>query len=61
MTARQQRRLEQKLARKAAQRALKAESSSVNQPTTSQAKLEANRANAQLSTGPVSQEGKATV
>src|SRR5579875_3616654 len=56
MTPRQQRRLEQKLARKAAKRALKTEASPI-----SDAKLAANQANAQLSTGPVSDQGKAIV
>ena len=55
MTTRQQRPLEEKLARKAAKRALKAE------VPISQLKLDANRANAQFSTGPVTEQGKATV
>jgi len=54
MTPRQQRRLEQKLARKAAKRALK-------MGAISEAKLAANQANAQHSTGPVSDQGKAIV
>jgi len=63
MTARQQRRLEQKLARKAAKRAQGDGCSSyVPEPAPiSDAKLAANRANAQLSTGAVSQTGKAIV
>ena len=56
MTPRQQRRLDQKLARKAAKRALKTEASPI-----SEAKIAANQANAQLSTGPISDEGKAIV
>jgi hypothetical protein len=78
MTPRQQRRLEQKLARKAAKQAFKAEPTeiletepAIAQPITtdqtpepraiSQAKLNANRANAQLSTGAVTEAGKAIV
>jgi hypothetical protein len=77
MTARQQRRLEQKLARKAAKRALKPaplaaslttadpieplQAQVVATPAVSQAKLDANRVNAQASTGPVTPEGKAVV
>ena len=75
MTARQQRRLEQKLARKAQKHAQRhqAEISCPSQPTQSQersdwcttpiseAKLAANRANAQLSTGATTQSGKAIV
>ena len=65
MTPRQERRLEQKLARKAAKRAqangcpsCAPEQSPV---TISEAKLAANRENAQLSTGAVTQSGKAIV
>ena len=83
MTTRQQRRLEQKLARKAARRAITAECGMITSPTepanapsiatdntpdprfsaapVSQAKLAANRSNAQFSTGAVTQEGKAIV
>jgi hypothetical protein len=65
MTPRQQRRLEQKLARKAVK---KEQNRASQQPEVlppphpiSQAKLFANRANAQLSTGAVTPEGKAIV
>jgi hypothetical protein len=84
MTARQQRRLEQKLAQKAARRAITAECGMISNPIepanapsvatdskpepllnsaapVSQAKLAANRSNAQFSTGAVTQEGKAKV
>ncbi|MBV8895372.1 MAG: hypothetical protein JO051_02595 [Acidobacteriaceae bacterium] len=63
MTPRQQRRLEQKLARKAAKRS-QADGcpSCAPEPTPiSQAKLAANRENAQLSTGATSESGKAIV
>ena len=70
MTARQQRRLEHKLARRAAKkersRALArhnghALARAQSDHEISQAKLFANRANAQLSTGPTSSTGKQTV
>jgi len=62
MTARQQRRFEQKLARKAAKRALKAEPASAQSPNpVSDAKLAANRANAQFSTGAITEAGKAVL
>jgi hypothetical protein len=67
MTPRQQRRLEQKLARKAAKQALKAEASesAVEMPTSepglSEKRLAANRSNAQLSSGPVTEIGKQIV
>ncbi|MBV8895553.1 MAG: hypothetical protein JO051_03500 [Acidobacteriaceae bacterium] len=59
MTARQQRRLEQKLARKAAKRS-QADGCLSSTPI-SEAKLAANRENAQLSTGAVTESGKAIV
>ncbi|MBV8895547.1 MAG: hypothetical protein JO051_03470 [Acidobacteriaceae bacterium] len=59
MTPRQQRRLEQKLARKAAKRS-QADGCPSWAPI-SEAKLAANRENAQLSTGATSLAGKATV
>ena len=67
MTARQLRRAkehkERKLARKAALAADAATSAAVQNPPpvspSSQARLEANRANARLSTGPTTEEGKA--
>jgi hypothetical protein len=65
MTARQQRRLEQKRARKAAK---KGQNCTPEQPQVlppahpiSHAKLLANRANAQLSTGAITTVGKQTV
>ncbi|HEX4748414.1 MAG TPA: hypothetical protein VH302_02630 [Bryobacteraceae bacterium] len=69
MTARQQRRLEQKVARKTEKKASKAEfSAAVAEPRVgagevtevpiSEARLAANRANAQLSSGPVTDSGK---
>jgi hypothetical protein len=77
MTPRQQRRLAQKLARKAAKKQMKIPEPATVQtepealaPSTepqaqetviSQAKLTANRSNAQLSTGPTSESGKAIV
>jgi hypothetical protein len=73
MTPRQQRRLEQKLARKAEKRARKTEVAGPATPTTtrselpispaliSEAKLAANRANAQLSTGPITEAGRTAV
>ena len=66
MTARQQRRLEEKLARKAqkvGQAVLPAQDVLVAQVQTSisEAKLAANRANAQLSTGATTEAGKAIV
>ena len=54
MTARQQRRLQQRLERKAQKLELRHQ-------VVSEAKLTANRANAQFSTGPTSAEGKAIV
>lgn len=56
MTARQQRRAEQ---RKAVKLARKAENNSA--PTVSEAQLQANRANAQLSTGPRTEAGKEAI
>ena len=63
MTARQQRRLEQKLARKVAKRAQgNGCPLCAPEPTPiSEAKLAANRANSQLSTGATTQTGKAIV
>lgn len=75
MTPRQQRRLEQKLARKAAKKQSRSTSTDISttqqnreceqaelsSPGLSEAKLSANRSNAQLSTGAITEAGKAIV
>ena len=60
MTARSIRRAAERKAKKAADKQARLEQNSVeNQPTISEAKLTANRANAQLSSGPRTAAGKA--